>query len=123
MASTPREDTQSNNVAPTDNEIEVESNINPTLETPQAMDNNASNPEGSTPVEGDNKANVKSAYWEYFDRLKVEGEWKAKCKFCKSVLNANPKNGLNLDLQNFNDDEDAERADRGGAGTRGDGLG
>ncbi|RYR65851.1 hypothetical protein Ahy_A03g011770 [Arachis hypogaea] len=57
-----REDTQSNNVAPTDNEIEVESNINPTLETPQAMDNNASNPEGSTPVEGDNKANVKSAY-------------------------------------------------------------
>ncbi|RYQ99338.1 hypothetical protein Ahy_B07g087272 isoform B [Arachis hypogaea] len=93
MASNAREDTQSNNVAPTDNEIEVESNINPTLETPQATDNNASNPEGSTPVEGDNKANVKSAYWKYFDRLKVEGEWKTKCKFCKSVLNANPKNG------------------------------
>ncbi|RYR20346.1 hypothetical protein Ahy_B03g065455 [Arachis hypogaea] len=74
MASNAREDTQSNNVAPTDNEIEVESNINPTLKTPQAMDNNASNPEGSTPVEGDNKANVKSAYWEYFDRLKVEAK-------------------------------------------------
>ncbi|RYR78022.1 hypothetical protein Ahy_A01g002752 isoform A [Arachis hypogaea] len=72
MDSNAREDTQSNNVAPTDNKIEVESNINPTLETPQATDNNASNPKGSTPVEGDNKANVKSAYWEYFDRLKVE---------------------------------------------------
>ncbi|RYR74037.1 hypothetical protein Ahy_A02g008631 [Arachis hypogaea] len=92
MASNAREDTQSNNV-PTDNEVEVQSNANPTSETPQPTDNNASNPEGSNPVEGDDKANVKSAYWEYFDRLKVEGEWKAKYKFCKSVLSANPKNG------------------------------
>ncbi|RYR68788.1 hypothetical protein Ahy_A03g015255 isoform B [Arachis hypogaea] len=96
MASNAREDTQSNNVASTDNEVEIQSNANPTLETLQPMDNNASNPEGSTPVEGDNKANVKSAYWEYFDRLKVEGEWKAKCKFCKSVLSTNPKNGTKL---------------------------
>ncbi|RYQ82934.1 hypothetical protein Ahy_B10g101524 isoform A [Arachis hypogaea] len=74
MASNAREDTQSNNIARTDNKIKVESNINPTLKTSQATDNNASNPEGSTPVEGDNKANVKSAYWEYFDRLKVEAK-------------------------------------------------
>ncbi|XP_015953846.1 uncharacterized protein LOC107478221 [Arachis duranensis] len=74
MASNAREDTQSNNVAFTDNEVEIQSNANPTLETLQPMDNNASNPEGSTPVEGDNKANVKSAYWEYFDRLKVEAK-------------------------------------------------
>ncbi|XP_016206819.1 nucleolin-like [Arachis ipaensis] len=42
-----------------------------------------------TPVKGDTKDNVKSAYWEYFNNLKVEG--------------------LNLDLQTFNDDEDAEK--------------
>ncbi|RYR25765.1 hypothetical protein Ahy_B02g059770 [Arachis hypogaea] len=107
MASNAREDTQSNSVAPNDNEVEVQSNANPTSETPQAM-NNVSTPEGSTPNEGDNKTHVKSAYWEYFDRLKVEGEWKAKCKFCKTVLSANPRNGLNLDLQTFNDDEDVE---------------
>ncbi|RYR61511.1 hypothetical protein Ahy_A04g018686 [Arachis hypogaea] len=93
MASNVREDTQSNSIALTDNEIEVQSNANPTLKTPQAMNNNASNPKGSTPIKGDNKANVKSVCWEYFDRLKVKGEWKAKCKFCKSLLNANPKNG------------------------------
>ncbi|RYR78681.1 hypothetical protein Ahy_A01g003525 isoform A [Arachis hypogaea] len=73
MASNAREDTQSNNV-PTDIEVEVQSNANPTSETPQPTDNNASNPEGSNPVEGDNKANVKSAYWEYFDRFKVEAK-------------------------------------------------
>ncbi|XP_020964317.1 zinc finger BED domain-containing protein RICESLEEPER 1-like [Arachis ipaensis] len=92
MASNAREDTQSNSVAPNDNEVEVQSNANPTSETPQATDN-VSTPEGSTPNEGDNKTHVKSAYWEYFDRLKVEGEWKAKCKFCKNVLSANPRNG------------------------------
>ncbi|XP_057745028.1 zinc finger BED domain-containing protein RICESLEEPER 2-like [Arachis stenosperma] len=92
MASNAREDTQSNSVAPNDNEVEVQSNANPTSETPQATDN-VSTPEGSTPNEGDNKTHVKSAYWEYFDRLKVEGEWKAKCKFCKTVLSANPRNG------------------------------
>ncbi|XP_057720810.1 uncharacterized protein LOC130935209 [Arachis stenosperma] len=92
MASNAREDTQSNSVAPNDNEIEVQSNANPTLETSQATDN-VSTPKGSTPNEGDNKTHVKSAYWEYFDRLKVEGEWKAKCKFCKIVFSANPKNG------------------------------
>ncbi|RYR38879.1 hypothetical protein Ahy_A09g044164 [Arachis hypogaea] len=107
MASNAREDTQSNNF-PTDIEVEVQSNANPTSETPQPMDNNTSNPEGSNPVEGDNKVNVKSAYWEYFDRFKVDGEWKEKCKFCNSVLSANLKNGLNLDLQTFNDDEDVE---------------
>ncbi|RYQ97112.1 hypothetical protein Ahy_B08g093115 [Arachis hypogaea] len=108
-----------NSVAPNEDEIEVQSNANPTSETPQATDN-VSTLEGSTPNEGDNKTHVKSAYWEYFDRLKVEGEWKAKCKFCKTVLNANPRNGtkslrnhvdrycLNLDLQTFNDDEDVE---------------
>ncbi|RYR14842.1 hypothetical protein Ahy_B04g071546 [Arachis hypogaea] len=93
MASNAREDTQNKSIAPTDNEIKVQSNANPTSETPQAMDNNALNLEGSTPVEGDNKANVKSVCWEYFDRLKVKGEWKGKYKFCKSLLNANPKNG------------------------------
>ncbi|RYR78599.1 hypothetical protein Ahy_A01g003439 isoform B [Arachis hypogaea] len=92
MASNAREDTQSNSVAPNDNEVEVQSNANPTSETPQATDN-VSTPEGSTPNEGDNKTHVKSAYWEYFDRLKVEGEWKAKCMFCKTVLSANPRNG------------------------------
>ncbi|RYR33498.1 hypothetical protein Ahy_A10g048102 [Arachis hypogaea] len=92
MANNAREDTQSNNF-PTDIEVEVQSNANPTSETPQSTDNNTSNPEGSNPIEGDNKANVKSAYWEYFDRFKVDGEWKAKCKFFKSVLSANPKNG------------------------------
>ncbi|XP_057717666.1 zinc finger BED domain-containing protein RICESLEEPER 2-like [Arachis stenosperma] len=96
MASNAREDTQSNNFS-TDIEVEVQSNANPTSETPQPTDNNTSNPEGSNLVEGDNKANVKSAYWEYFDRFKVEGEWKAKCKFCKSVLSANPKNEWNVD--------------------------
>ncbi|RYR39554.1 hypothetical protein Ahy_A09g045109 isoform A [Arachis hypogaea] len=73
MASNVREDTQSNNV-PTDIEVEVQSNANPTSETPQPTDNNASNLEGSNTVEGDNKANVKSAYWEYFDHLKVEAK-------------------------------------------------
>ncbi|RYR46863.1 hypothetical protein Ahy_A07g032706 [Arachis hypogaea] len=92
MASNAREDTQSNSVAPNDNEVEVQSNANPTSETPQATDN-VSTPEGLTPNKGDNKAHVKSAYWEYFDRLKVEGEWKAKCKFCKTVLSTNPRNG------------------------------
>ncbi|QHO20670.1 uncharacterized protein DS421_11g340010 [Arachis hypogaea] len=66
MASNAREDTQSNSVAPNDDEIEVQSNVNPTSETPQATDN-VSTPEGSTPNEG-----------------------------------------LNLDLQTFNDDKDAE---------------
>ncbi|RYR75834.1 hypothetical protein Ahy_A01g000419 [Arachis hypogaea] len=107
MASNAREDTQSNSVAPNDNKVEVQSNANPTSETPQATDN-VSTPEGSTPNEGDNKTHVKSVYWDYFDRLKVEGEWKAKCKFCKTVLSANPRNGLNLDLQTFNDDVDVE---------------
>ncbi|RYR63922.1 hypothetical protein Ahy_A04g021660 [Arachis hypogaea] len=101
MASNAREDTQSNSVAPNDNEVEVQSNANPTSETPQATDN-VSTPEGSTPNEGDNKTHVKSAYREYFDHLKVEGEWKAKCKFCKTVLSANPRNGTKS-LRNYVD--------------------
>ncbi|RYR78598.1 hypothetical protein Ahy_A01g003439 isoform A [Arachis hypogaea] len=79
MASNAREDTQSNSVAPNDNEVEVQSNANPTSETPQATDN-VSTPEGSTPNEGDNKTHVKSAYWEYFDRLKVEAKQSQKQK-------------------------------------------
>ncbi|RYR39195.1 hypothetical protein Ahy_A09g044679 [Arachis hypogaea] len=102
MASDARKDTQSNIVAPNDNKIEVQSNANPTSETPQVTDNNASNPKGLTPVEGDNKANIKSAYWEYFDHLNVEGEGKEKCKFCKNVFNANPKNGTKSLMNHVN---------------------
>ncbi|XP_072062203.1 uncharacterized protein [Arachis hypogaea] len=70
MASNAREDTQSNSVAPNDDEIEVQSNVNPTSETPQATDN-VSTPEGSTPNEGDNKTHVKSAYCGHLWEVKV----------------------------------------------------
>ena len=46
-----------------------------------------------THEEDDNKSNTKSAFWKYFQRFKVDGEWKAKCNHCGIVLAANPRSG------------------------------
>lgn len=31
--------------------------------------------------------------WSHFDKIKVNGEDKAKCRFCNKILGANSKNG------------------------------
>lgn len=41
------------------------------------------------------KRKLKSVVWQEFDRVKVNGVWKAKCMWCKKLLGGETRNGTN----------------------------
>ena len=74
---------------PNEGSVPTRESVNPTTE---ATSNTIPIDEEDT-LEDDNKSNTKSVFWQYFQRYKVDGEWKAKCNHCGNVLGANPRNG------------------------------
>jgi hypothetical protein len=41
------------------------------------------------------KMKLKSPVWNEIERVKVEDEWKGKCRWCNKLLSASSKNGTN----------------------------
>jgi hypothetical protein len=51
--------------------------------------------DNDVPIGSKRKPKLKSEVWKEFDRVEINGVWKAKCMWCKKYLGGNTKNGTN----------------------------
>ena len=66
-----------------------QSPLNPSTQTPSEVHDEI---HSTTQVEPE-KGKLKSVVWEHFEKIKVDGKYKAKCNYCKKLLGGETKNG------------------------------
>ncbi|KAI3496146.1 hypothetical protein L1887_38499 [Cichorium endivia] len=72
-------------------QTQVDNNQDANMNQPQEHENVNSVDDGNTLI--GNKRKLTSPVWKHFKRMKVNGELKAECNYCKKKLGAKSKNG------------------------------
>lgn len=49
-------------------------------------------------VVGSKRRKLTTAVWRHFERVKIKGNWKAKCAYCKRSLEEKQKMGLSISM-------------------------